>query len=98
LVEIKTDSAELAPFAGLLASLGASTRAAGPEEDLDLWAPILTASAGRRLSLSIAPAAAATPLGFAAAWAELSRDKAKATGAFTAAIPKPNLAKAQGLG
>jgi hypothetical protein len=38
-----------------------------------------------------------TPCAFAAAWAELAMDKAKATGPFSAAIPKPNLAKAPGL-
>jgi hypothetical protein len=97
-VEIQTDSAELAPFAALLASLGTPAQATAPEEDLDLWARILTASNGRRLSLSIAAAAPKTPLAFTAAWADLSRDRAKATGAFSAAIPKPNLAKAQGLG
>jgi hypothetical protein len=101
-VEIQTDSADLAPFARLLASLGAPTPTptpvAAPEEDLDLWALILTAGAGRRLSLSVTAAVAATPLAFAAAWAELSRDKAKATGGFTATLPKPNLAKVQGMG
>jgi len=96
-VDIRTDSAELAAFNGLLASLGTPTQAASPEDDLDLWAPILTASKDRRLSLSIASAAPKTPLAFAAAWSDLSRDKAKATGAFSAAIPKPNLAKVQGL-
>jgi hypothetical protein len=35
-----------------------------------------------------------TPTAFAAAWADLARDRAKDKGAFTAAIPKPNLAKA----
>jgi len=96
-IEIQTDSAELAAFAGLLASLGGPAQAAAPEGDLDLWARILAASAGRRLALSAAPVAPRTPLAFAAAWADLSRDKAKATGSFSAAIPKPNLAKVQGL-
>ncbi len=96
-VEIRSACAELAPFAGLLASLSAPTQAAPPEDDLDLWAPILTASKGRRLSLSVASVAPGTPLAFAAAWADLSSDKAKAAGAFSAAIPKPNLAKVQGL-
>jgi hypothetical protein len=35
-----------------------------------------------------------TPAAFALAWAELARDKAKATGPFRSPIPKPNLAKA----
>jgi hypothetical protein len=37
---------------------------------------------------------AETPTPFAAAWAEFARDRAKDKGAFTAAIPKQNLAKA----
>jgi hypothetical protein len=97
-VHIHTDSTELTPFAGLLASLGAPTPGTAPEDDPDLWARIVTASAGRRLALTVAAAAPTTPLAFTAAWAELSRDKAKATGAFSAAIPKPNLAKVHGLG
>lgn len=96
-VAIQTTSVELAGLSGVIASLGAQTQTTPPTEDLDLWARIITASAGRRLSLAFTPPAPGTPLTFAAAWAELSRDKAKATGAFAAAIPKPNLAKVQGL-
>jgi ribonuclease HI len=94
-VEIQTTSAELAAHAGVIAGHGPQTQP--PTENLDLWAEIIAASAGRRLTLVHAPAATGTPLRFAAAWAELSRDKAKATGAFTAAIPKPNLARVVGL-
>jgi hypothetical protein len=94
-VEIQTTSPDLAAFSGVIASLGSQTQP--PTEDLDLWAQIIAASAGRRLTLVHAQAAPGTPLTFAAAWAELSRDKAKATGAFSAAIPKPNLAKVPGL-
>jgi hypothetical protein len=65
-----------------------------PEDDLDLWAQILTATKGRRLTLSRAAAASDSPLAFAAAWAALAMDKAKMGGAFTSAIPKSNLAKA----
>jgi ribonuclease HI len=96
-VEIQTTSPDLAAFSGVIAGLGTQTQAIPPTEDLDLWAQIIAASAGRRLTLVHAPGATGTPLAFAAAWAELSRDKAKATGGFTAAIPKPNLAKIQGL-
>jgi hypothetical protein len=94
-VEIQTTSPDLATFSGVIAGLGAPAQP--PTEDLDLWAQIIAAAAGRRLILVHAPAAPGTPLTFAAAWAELSRDKAKATGAFSAAIPKPNLAKVPGL-
>jgi len=94
-VEIQTTSPDLAAFSGVIGSLGAPTQP--PAEDLDLWAPIIAASVGLRLTLVHAVGAPATPLAFAAAWADLSRDKAKASGAFVAAIPKPNLAKIQGL-
>ena len=65
-----------------------------PFEDLDYWAPISRVLQGRTVRFVTARAEARTPTAFAAAWAELSRDKAKASGAFRAAIPKPNLAKA----
>ena len=91
-VVIHTTSPDLAAFAGFLAAL--PDQAGAPEEELDLWARILTGSKGRRLSLVHAPLQPDTPLGFAAAWADLAMDKAKTSGAFTAAIPKPNLAKA----
>ena len=96
-LEVRTDSAELIGFAGLLASLGRPADVP-PEDDLDLWAQIISLAAGRRIGLIRAPRDPATPTGFAAAWAELARDKAKATGPFTAAIPRANLAKVPGLG
>ena len=37
------------------------------------------------------------PAGFVTAWSDFARDKCKAAGAFTAAIPKPNLKKFPGL-
>jgi len=96
-IEVQTTSPELAQFAHIFTRLGAPTQADGPEQDLDLWAQILAASAGRSLSLLHKPITTGTPLAFATAWAELARDKAKATGAFSAAIPKTNLAKVLGL-
>jgi hypothetical protein len=89
---IHTTSPELASLARFLAAL--PDPAGAPEEDFDLWARILTAAKGRSLSLVQVPLQPDTPAAFAAAWADLAMDKAKATGAFTAAIPKPNLAKA----
>ena len=68
-----------------------------PEEDLDLWAQIAIAAKSYRLDLVRVPVDPKTPTAFAAAWANLAMDKAKATGPFTAAIPKTNLAKAPGL-
>ncbi|WP_332766024.1 hypothetical protein [Phenylobacterium sp.] len=71
--------------------------AAPPETDLDLWAQVQTALKGRAVAFVRAPVTPNTPQAFAAAWAELARDKAKTHGPFTHPIPKPNLAKVQGL-
>ncbi len=68
-----------------------------PEADLDLWAQVQAALSGRAATFVRAPVAPNTPQAFAAAWAELARDKAKTHGPFTHPIPKPNLAKVQGL-
>jgi hypothetical protein len=64
-----------------------------PDSDLELWAQLATAIKGRSVRFAPAAAAPRTPGAFAAAWAELARDKAK-TRPFRAAIPKVNLAKA----
>jgi len=96
-VDIRTTSPELAEFADIFTGLGTQTQAAAPTDDLDLWGQILAASAGRRLTLVRVSLEPTTPTAFANAWAELARDKAKATGAFSSAIPKPNLAKISGL-
>lgn len=68
-----------------------------PEADLDLWAQVQTALKGRTATFVRAPVTPNTPQAFAAAWAELARDKAKTHGPFAHPIPKPNLAKVQGL-
>ena len=68
-----------------------------PTDDLDLRAALAKALSGRPWTLAAGDPKAATPLAFAAAWADLAADKAKAGGAFTAAIPKSNLAKIVGL-
>ena len=64
-----------------------------PDSDLELWAELTTALKTRSVRFAAAPAQPRTPGAFAAAWAELARDKAK-TRPFRAAIPKVNLAKA----
>jgi len=64
-----------------------------PTEDLDLWAQALKAGAGRVVTFKAAPRALQTPGAFCFAWAEVGQDKAKAAGRFSAAIPRPNLAK-----
>jgi ribonuclease HI len=94
-IDVATTSAELAALAGVLAG-GAAPDAA--EGDLDLLARIQAAAAGRRIAVSRVALDRTNPTAFAAAWAELAMDKAKATGAFSAAIPKPNLAKVPGIG
>ncbi|MDB5448672.1 MAG: hypothetical protein JWQ97_3989 [Phenylobacterium sp.] len=65
-----------------------------PAENLDLWAQATTALQRPGRTVRPAEPAPRTPSAFAAAWADLARDRAKDKGPFTAAIPKPNLAKA----
>jgi len=64
-----------------------------PAEDLDLWAQAIKAVRGRALTVKPATRSPDTPAAFLHAWAEVGQDKAKAKGRFSAAIPKPNLAK-----
>jgi hypothetical protein len=89
-VEVQTGNAQIAALPGRIA--GFSSGEEPPSENLDLWAQLTTALK----TVRIAPTASrpGTPTAFAAAWAELARDKAKATGPFRSPIPKPNLAKA----
>jgi hypothetical protein len=91
-IRIQTTSPDLAILPKVLA--GAAT----PEEDLDLWAQIAIATKSYSLNLVGVALDPVTPTAFVAAWANLAMDKAKATGPFTASIPKSNLAKAPGLG
>lgn len=94
-VEIHTTSPRLLRASALIA--GTATGEAAPTEDLDLWARIVAAAKGRTVRLARAETGQRTPTAFAVAWADLARDKAKASGDFVNAIPKPNLAKVQGL-
>ena len=64
-----------------------------PAEEGAIRAALSKALAGRPWTLAIGDPTALAPLGFAAAWADLAADKAKASGGFRNAIPKPNLAK-----
>lgn len=68
-----------------------------PLADQPLWLEIAAALSPRSWAAVHAPADPKTPMAFTAAWADLARDKAKAQGPFSNAIPKPNLAKVQGL-
>jgi hypothetical protein len=94
-IKVRTSSPYLRKLTALLAAQALPDDAAST--DLDLWAQLLTAAKGRTIEIAAAKPEPRTPLAFVAAWAELARDKAKATGAFTASIPKTNLAKVQGL-
>ncbi len=84
------------PDALVLHSLLKAT-AASPTEDLDLRRLLGAGLEGRTWTLAVGDPKGDTPLAFAAAWAELSSEKAKAGGSFTAAIPKNNLARIKGL-
>jgi hypothetical protein len=68
-----------------------------PTTDLDLRSALTLALSGRAWTLAVGDPEAPTPFNFAVAWADMASEKAKMGGAFTAAIPKTNLAKAKGL-
>jgi len=74
-----------------LAELDAGAEA--PADDLPLWAQLSAVLKARPVRFAATSSQPRSPSAFAAAWAELARDKAK-TRPFRAAIPKPNLAKA----
>ena len=97
-IAVQIDQAEVARVAGLLAAGLQPQGEAAPGDDLDLWAQLAAGLTGRAATFTLSAADKAAPSGFAAAWAELARDKANAQGAFASAIPRPNLAKVPGLG
>jgi hypothetical protein len=66
-------------------------------EDPALYARVAQAAAKGAFRVARIPPAQSIAQDFLASWAEVGLDKAKATGPFTAAIPKPNLAKLAGL-
>ena len=68
-----------------------------PTEDLDLRAGLAKVLDGRAWTLAIGDPDAPTPFSFAVAWAEMAGEKAKMGGAFSAAIPRTNLAKVRGI-
>jgi hypothetical protein len=65
-----------------------------PADNLDLWAKAAIALKPIDLALRPAEPTAPGPTGFTAAWAEFAQGRAKDRGAFSAPIPKGNLAKA----
>lgn len=89
-VRIQTASALITAIPARIAAARAGEEP--PTENLDLWAQAMTALAGGKIEI-VKPSAGDRTTAFAAAWAELGRDRGKDKGAFVAAIPKPNLAK-----
>ena len=65
-----------------------------PDDNLDLWAQVMSQLKTGTVRILRVTDAPRTPTAFAAGWALYARDKAKDTGPFSAAIPKANLAKA----
>ena len=90
-VEVLSATPRLAAMGRTVAELDAGGEA--PAEELPFWARLSAALKARPVRFAGAVNQARTPTAFAAAWAELGRDKAK-TKPFRAAIPKTNLAKA----
>jgi hypothetical protein len=91
-VELETASPEVLAIPRRIAAAEAGENP--PTENLDLWAKAATAIGRVRLVVRRVDLAPKTPAAFAAAWADLARDRAKDKGPFTAAIPRANLAKA----
>jgi hypothetical protein len=90
-VELETPSPQVLAIPGRISAAEAGENP--PTENLDLWAKAATAIRRVRLVIRRAELAPKTPAAFAAAWADLARDRAKDKGPFTAPIPKANLAK-----
>jgi len=90
-VQVLSASPLLLAVADRIADGGAGQDA--PTENLDLWSRAIAALTGPAVRIVRVATAPDTATAFCAGWAEFARDKAKAGGAFTAAIPKPNLAK-----
>ncbi|MGZ3272362.1 MAG: ribonuclease H [Caulobacteraceae bacterium] len=92
-VTISSASPGVVAAARILSAPPAAGSEGAPDDNLDLWAQALKLSSGRALTVRPAQRAPATPAAFCFAWAEVGQDKAKGMGRFSAAIPKPNLAK-----
>ena len=89
-VQLRTGSPLIATIPARIAA--ARTGEDAPSDDLDLWAQVMTALAATTVDI-VKPTPGDRTSGFAAAWAELGRDRAKDKGPFASAIPRPNLAK-----
>jgi ribonuclease HI len=66
-----------------------------PVAERDLWEQIAAVTLVRPVTFVRVSATPSDrhPEGFVAAWSDFAREKCKAAGAFTWAIPKPNMAK-----
>ena len=62
-----------------------------PIEDAELWAEIARLAVARAAPVRFTSAGASDARVFVAAWTDFARDRCKTKGAFTSAIPKPNL-------
>lgn len=89
-VQLHTASAQVVAIPARIRAAQAGENA--PTDHLDLWAQATTALPSAQILR--AAATPGSPSAFAAGWAEFARDRAKDKGAFTAPIPKQNLAKA----
>lgn len=97
-ITLHSDSAVLMGGAGQLAAwrAGGWNDAKGePVADRDLWEQIAAVTLARPVTFVRVSATPSDrrPEGFVAAWSDFAREKCKAAGAFTWAIPKPNMAK-----
>jgi hypothetical protein len=91
-VELNTSSRDLLSIPQRIAD--AASGANPPTDNLDLWAQVTSALARLSVRFRASEAAPKSPTAFAAAWADLGRDRAKDRGPFRSAIPRSNLAKA----
>ena len=90
-IEVASATPRVAEAARRLAEIDAGGEATAGE--LALWAQLSAVLKAQPVRFAAAASQPRTPTAFAAAWAELARDKAR-TRPFRATIPKPNLAKA----
>nr|QQZ50242.1 hypothetical protein JKL49_00370 [Phenylobacterium glaciei] len=97
-ITLHSDSTVLMGGAGQLAAWRTSSwiDAKGePVAERDLWEQIAAVTLVRPVTFVRVSATPSDkrPEGFVAAWSDFARDKCKAAGAFTWAIPRPNMAK-----
>jgi hypothetical protein len=94
-VELVTSSSEVLAIPRRISA--AESGENPPADHLDLWAQVSTAFRRAGVAVRRVEPAPQSASAFAAAWSEFARDRARDKGAFMAAIPKSNLAKAGAL-